>query len=68
MINNTPPGQLAQYLIGDLGVAKRHLQRLGAGSFPASRGILLEIERSVDDCIARIQRDVEPLDKPEGTD
>jgi len=58
MINQTPPGQLKDFLIGDLGVARRHLQRILYDQLPPSRGVVLEIFKSVEDCVERINRDV----------
>lgn len=57
-INETPPGQLADYLIGDLGVAHRHLERLRQGIIKPSPVVIREIERSIEDCVERINRDV----------
>jgi hypothetical protein len=62
-INETPRGQLGKYLIGDLGVARRHIQRIRQGVLPASGAVMAEISRSVEDCVARIARDIQ--DDPE---
>ena len=78
MINETPPGwslegeiwrrvldsnqRLAEYLIGDLGVVRRHLHRLQTGQIKPSLGLFNEMSRSVEDCIKRIERDLLPLD------
>ena len=58
MINETPKGQLGKYLIGDLGVARRHLQRIKEGQLPAVPMVLEEISRSVETCVKRIERDI----------
>ena len=58
MINETPEGKLKGYLIGDLGVALRHLERLDSGTISLSQGVVKEIRRSIEDCIERILRDV----------
>lgn len=63
MINETPDGQLGKYLIGDLGVARRHLARIEEG-FPVSLGLLREVSRSVEDCVRRIERDLLPRGEP----
>lgn len=63
MINETPVGKLKTYLIGDLGVARRHLARIRDGVLVPSSAVLCEIQRSIEDCVARIERDVK--DKPE---
>lgn len=71
-INTTPPGHLAEYLVGDLGPARRHLYRLLGGDGALAhympqdgplRGILLEISESIGDCVERIGRDVPPLER-----
>ena len=65
MINETPPGQLAKYLLGDLGVALRHCQRVREGSLEPTHAVFHEVQRSIEDCVARIKRDLAP--PPEGT-
>jgi len=62
MINETPKGQLGKYLIGDLGVARRHIERVKSGTLPCS-AVIDEISRSIEDCVARIERDIQ--DDPE---
>jgi len=62
-INETPNGQLGKYLIGDLGVARRHIQRLLEGTLVPSAGLFQEISRSIEDCVQRISRDVQGADK-----
>lgn len=57
-INNTPPGQLQKYLTGDLGVAVRHLDRIKNGILQPTPAVIDEIRRSVEACLARIERDV----------
>lgn len=57
-INETPPGKLRDYLIGDLGVAVRHLHRIKRRELMPVPGVLDEIGRSIEDCIERIERDV----------
>lgn len=56
--NETPPGRLADYLIGDLGVARRHLQRLLNVEILPTKGVLLDIVKSIECCVERIERDV----------
>lgn len=56
--NVTPPGELKQYLIGDLGVARRHIQAIKNSELPASLSVLNEMEASVERCVARIERDM----------
>lgn len=58
MINNTPPGKLRQYLLGDLGPARRHLQRIRRRELSPSPGVIDEIAASVEWCVERIERDV----------
>lgn len=60
MINETPEGKLAEYLIGDLAVARRHLGRIKLEQMPTALilAIIPEISKSVEDCIRRIQRDL----------
>jgi hypothetical protein len=60
MINETPQGQLGKYLVGDLGVARRHLQRLKSGEIPMKLAgmVLHEISNSIEACVARIERDI----------
>lgn len=60
MINPTPEGKLAEYLIGDLAVARRHLDSIRLGMIPSGLipSVIAEISRSVEDCIKRIQRDL----------
>jgi hypothetical protein len=58
MINQTAPGRLQAYLIGDLGPARRHLERIRTGVLQPTPGVLDEIEASIERCVERIQRDV----------
>jgi hypothetical protein len=58
MVNSTPQGQLKKYLIGDLEVARRHLNRILYGQLPPSRGVVTEILNSIQDCVERIERDI----------
>jgi hypothetical protein len=60
MINPTPEGKIAEYLIGDLAVARRHLERIRTGDVPQGLmpAVIAEISRSIEDCIQRIQRDL----------
>ena len=62
-INDTPPGQLAKYLIGDLGVARRHLVRLLEGQFAGlnTNRVYEEIQDSIERCVARIERDLKEI-------
>ena len=55
--NETPPGQFKIYAIGDLGVARRHLQRIRDGMLKPSIAVLDEISMSVEQCVRRIERD-----------
>lgn len=59
LINPTPPGQLKKYLLGDLGPARRHLQRIVLGTLSPVPGVIAEIEDSINRCVLRIQRDIE---------
>jgi hypothetical protein len=56
--NETPKGQLAKYLIGDLAVARRHIERVKNGTLPCAL-VIGEISRSVEDCVKRIERDIQ---------
>lgn len=58
MPNDTPPGRLGDYLLGDLGVALRHLERIKLGLLKPVPGVMQEIERSITDCVKRIKRDL----------
>ena len=58
MSDPTPPGQLGAYLIGDLGPARRNLQRIREGVLPPTGAIITEIQRSIEACIERIRRDL----------
>jgi hypothetical protein len=60
VINETPEGKLAEYLIGDLAVARRHLERIRTGDVPQGLmpAVIAEISQSIEDCIRRIQRDL----------
>lgn len=64
-MDETPKGELAKYLKGDLAVARRHLTRLRMGLMPPAimQRIYEEIEQSIDRCVARIERDVRPLEE-----
>lgn len=64
-INETPRGQLGKYLIGDLAVARRHIARVLGGTLPSNM-VIMEIGRSVEDCVKRIERDIQD-DPEEGT-
>lgn len=57
-INDTPPGELQKYLIGDLQVALRHLERIKNRLLEPSPAVLREIENSILSCLERIKRDV----------
>ncbi len=64
--NETPKGQLKKYLIGDLGPARRHLQRIDQNILQPTPAVLREIRSSIETCIARIERDVKPIqEEPE---
>ena len=63
MPNETPDGQLRKYLIGDLQVALRHLDRISQGILQPTPAVMREITNSVLDCVERIQRDM-----PEGSE
>lgn len=58
----TPEGKLSEFLIGDLAVARRHIARLKSGNYNTSPAmvqmIYAEIERSIERCIERINRDL----------
>ena len=56
--NETPPGRLREYLVGDLGVARRHLDRIRTGILMSTPAVLGEISRSVETCVQRIERDI----------
>ena len=56
--NETPSGQLAKYLLGDLGPARRHVALLILGELSASRSVLEEIRDSIARCVRRIERDM----------
>ncbi len=56
--NETPTGKLKQFLVGDLGVARRHLQRIDQGLLEPTPAVMREIRSSIETCIARIERDV----------
>lgn len=58
MINKTPEGQLGKYLIGDLAVARRHLERIRQGILPAEPMVLEEISDAIERCVKRITRDI----------
>lgn len=64
-MDETPKGELAKHLKGDLAVARRHLARLRLGLMPPAtiQRIYEEIEQSIDRCVARIERDVRPLEQ-----
>jgi hypothetical protein len=64
-LNETPKGKLAAYLKGDLGVARRHLARILGGELPFSGQVVREINRSVEDCVERIERDMQPMSQDE---
>jgi len=65
MINETPKGRLGEYLKVDLAVARRHLQRINEGMFNGGvpMMVIAEISRSIEDCVQRIERDIQ--DAPE---
>lgn len=56
--NETPPGRRGAYIIGDLGVAHRHVQRIKSGQLPPSPAVIAEIEKSIETCVARVERDL----------
>ena len=58
-VNETPKGQLGSYLIGDLGVARRHLARIRDGVIPPSKAVLAEVSNSIEWCVQRICRDIQ---------
>jgi hypothetical protein len=57
--NETPQGRLADYLIGDLGPARRLLAvAIGSGrGLSAGSQTILDIRDSVELCVRRIERD-----------
>jgi hypothetical protein len=63
-INDTPKGKLKEYLIGDLGPARRLLSRLMDKTSGGTQRMFEESIDSIERCIARIERDVpfDPLD------
>lgn len=61
--NATPSVEkLPIYLIGDLGPARRHIQRLLDGELPPTPSVLLEIQDSLIRCVRRIERDWRMVD------
>lgn len=58
MTSETPKGQLGKFLIGDLAVARRHIERVLSGALPCNF-VIGEISRSIEDCVARIERDIQ---------
>jgi hypothetical protein len=56
--NETPPGKLGLYLVGDLGPARRHLERIRQGTLQPTPRVLDEISRAIETCVARIERDL----------
>jgi len=62
--NETPSAEhLPEYLIGDLGPARRHIARLINQELPPSMSVLLEIEESILRCVRRIKRDWHMVEK-----
>ena len=59
MVPKTPPGQLGEYLFGDLAVAVRHLNRLPRED-TVTAVIYDEIFVSIERAMERIMRDLEP--------
>ena len=59
MLPPTPPGQLAEYLFGDLAVAVRHLNQLPRDSTVQSM-IYDEVFASIQRAMDRIMRDMQP--------
>lgn len=49
------PKKLADLLIGDLGVAMRHLSRIQFGELQASPAVISGIRNSIMHCIDRIE-------------
>lgn len=49
---------LAEQLEGDLGVARRHVERLRLRQLPPSPAVLREISDSIERCVARIRAEV----------
>lgn len=64
-MDETPKGELAKHLVGDLAVARRHLTRLRMGLMPPAitQRIYEEMQQSIDRCVERIERDVRPLER-----
>jgi hypothetical protein len=59
MLPRTPPGQLGEYLFGDLGVAVRHLNRLPRED-TITATIYDDIFASIQRAMDRIMRDMQP--------
>ena len=59
---------LAKFIIGDLGPARRHMQRIMDGTFPPEQAFLVydEIKDSLDRCVRRIQMNTEKETYEEG--
>lgn len=62
--NETPEGKLPEYLIGDLGPARRHLMRIANGELPFSLSVLREMRNSIERCVQRINRDMKSDKSP----
>lgn len=54
--------KLADQLIGDLGPAMRHIWRLQTGELTVTPGLLQELQRSIENCVERIQLNHDPKD------
>jgi hypothetical protein len=49
---------LKEYLIGDLGPARRHLYRIAMGELQPVPGVLDEIAASIERCVRRIEETI----------
>jgi hypothetical protein len=49
---------LAELIVGDLGPARRHLERIRRGQLQPTSAVLDEIEKAIERCVARVQERV----------
>lgn len=60
---------LKEFIIGDLGPARRHLERIRTGVLQPVPAVVNEIDASIERCVERVQRDVvEPVTIHTGDD
>jgi len=55
----TPKGEMKHYLLNDLALARRHCESIMMGEVLVNLQLVKEIQASIEDCVKRIERDID---------